>query len=160
MRILPCLVLLFVGTSAIAQSKKDIKKNKIKAITEQVTDYVGGKEITKTDSYKKYNKEGQVVEEVEYDKNGKFKRKIVSKYNEFDDKTEEAVYDAENKLVEREVYKYDSYKEKSEVLHYNERNELDSKAVYVVNSNGLKTERRLYDTKGKLLQVKKYIYAF
>lgn len=146
--------------STFAQSKKEVKKNKIKTVTEQITDYVGGKEITRNDSYKKFNKQGEVLEEVEYDKTGKLKRKVISRYNEFDDKVEETIVDANNHQVEREVYKYDSFKEKSEVLHYNERNELDSRSVYIINGNGLKTEKKTYDAKGKLIQIKKYSYGF
>jgi hypothetical protein len=102
--------------STFAQSKKEVKKNKIKTVTELITDYVGGKEITRNDSYKKFNKQGEVLEEIEYDKTGKLKRKVLSKYNEFDDKVEETIVDANNHQVEREVYKYDSFKEKSEVF--------------------------------------------
>ncbi|MGX7689077.1 hypothetical protein ACWA1C_18075 [Flectobacillus roseus] len=156
------IAILLLATSYLSygQSKKEVKKNKIKTVTELITDYVGGKEVTRNDSYKKFNKQGEVTEEIEYDKTGKLKRKVLSRYNEFDDKVEETVVDVNNHQVEREVYKYDSFKEKSEVLHYNERNELDSRSVYIINGNGLKTEKKTYDAKGKLIQIKKYLYGF
>ncbi|NBA75177.1 hypothetical protein GOQ04_06440 [Emticicia sp. ODNR4P] len=156
------IAILLLATSYLSygQSKKEVKKNKIKTVTELITDYVGGKEVTRNDSYKKFNKQGEVTEEIEYDKTGKLKRKVLSRYNEFDDKVEETIVDVNNHQVEREVYKYDSFKEKSEVLHYNERNELDSRSVYIINGNGLKTEKKTYDAKGKLIQIKKYLYGF
>ncbi|MDI9857620.1 hypothetical protein [Flectobacillus roseus] len=156
------IAILLLATSYLSygQSKKEVKKNKIKTVTEQITESIGGKEVTRNDGYKKFNKQGEVIEEAEYDKSGKLKRKVLSKYNEFDDKIEEVIVDGNNHQIEREVYKYDSFKEKSEVLHYNEHNELDCRSVYSINGNGLKTEKKTYDAKGKLIQVKKYTYGF
>jgi hypothetical protein len=54
----------------LCSKQKEVKKNKIKTVTELITDYVGGKEVTRNDSYKKFNKQGEVLEEIEYDKTG------------------------------------------------------------------------------------------
>jgi hypothetical protein len=35
---------------------------------------------------------------------------------------------------------------------------LVSKSLYVIDRRGLKTEKKVYDSKGKLIQTKKYRY--
>ena len=142
---------------SFAQSKKNIKKYKIKSITETVTTFEGGKELTRNDQFTRYDKNGQIIEQIDYDKNGKIKTKTITKYNNLEDKNEETIFDGNNKQVLREVYKYDADGEKSEEWHYDDKDELVSKSIYTVK-NGLKIERKMYDTKGKLIQTKKYAY--
>ena len=144
-------------TVSFAQSKKYIKKHKIKSITETITTFENGKELTRNDQFSRYDKDGQIIEQIDYDKNGKVKTKTITKYNNLEDKTEETVFDGNNKQVLREIYKYDADGVKSEEWHYDEKDELVSKSLYTVK-NGLKTERKMYDTKGKLIQTKKYAY--
>lgn len=151
------LLMLIVSSTIFAQSKKDIKKNKVKSLTETIISYENGKEIIHNDLIRKFDKNGQVIEETNFDKNGKIKTKTISKFNNLEDKVEETVLDGNNRQISREVYKYDAEDEKSEEWHYNEKNEFESKSVYVVK-NGLKIERKTYDSKGKLIQLKKYIY--
>jgi hypothetical protein len=141
----------------VAQSKKDIRKHKIKITTETITTFENGKETLRNNQFRRFDKEGQVIEEIDYDKNGKLKTKTLSKYNNLEQKTEETTFDANNKQLVREVYKYDADGEKSEEWHYNEKNELENKSIYTLK-NGLKTERKTYDSKGKLIEVKKYGY--
>ncbi len=145
-------------TVSFAQSKKDIKKHKIKTITETVTSFEGGKELIRNDQFTRYDKNGQIIEQIDYDKNGKVKTKTITKYNNLEDKNEETIFDGNNKQVLREVYKYDADGEKSEEWHYDDKDELVSKSIYTVK-NGLKIERKMYDTKGKLIQIKKYMMA-
>jgi hypothetical protein len=147
---------LFTG-SGFAQSKKDIRKNNVKTLTETITTFENGKETTRNDLIQKFDKKGQVIEETRYDKSGKFKEKVVTKYNNLDDKTEEIIYDANGKQHSREIYKYDAEGDKSEEWHYDDRNELVSKSFYTTKK-GLRIERKTYDMKGKLIQSKKYEY--
>ncbi len=151
--IIYCSSLVNVG---FAQSKKDIRKNSVKTLTETVTIFENGKETTITDSFKKFDKNGETIEEINYDKNGKIKSKTIAKYKD-EDKIEETIFDGNGKQVSREVYKYDVDSEKIEEWHYDSSNQLSSKSFYV-NKRGLKIERKTYDTKGKLIQVKKYGY--
>jgi hypothetical protein len=149
--------LFLLSILSFAQSKKDIRKHKIKIITETITTFENTKEVVRNNQYRKFDKDGQIIEEVDYDKNGKIKTKTLSKYNNLEEKTEETVLDANNKQLSREVYKYNVEGEKSEEWHYNDKNELESKSIYTLK-NGLKTERKTYDTKGKLIEIKKYGY--
>jgi len=70
------IILLFALTSnTFSQSKKEVKKNKIK--TCMVVDTEDGKTIT--DKKILFDKSGEISEETEYDKNGAVKS--VNKYN-------------------------------------------------------------------------------
>lgn len=141
-----------------SQSKKDVRKNNIKSVTEVITEYENGKESTHNDVSKKFDKNGAVIQEINYDKNGVLKEKILTKNNKEGDKIEEAYFDANGKQFERFTYKYNDSGEKTEEIKYDAKNVLISKSVYTINKNGLKTEKKTYDTKGKLIQVKKYMY--
>jgi hypothetical protein len=153
------LFLLTLSLSAgYAQSKKEIKKYDIQATTITLTDYVDGKELARTDSYEKYDKHGNVLEEINYDKAGRIKEKIVRKFNRFDDKVEEVTVDADNRQLSREVYQFNELGEKVGELKYDSKNTLVSRAVYTLDRRGLKTEKKTYDPKGTLLQLKKYKY--
>lgn len=151
------ILFLIVSITAFAQSKKDIRKNNVKTLTETITNYENGKETTLNDVFRRFDKNGEVIEEINYDKNGKMKSKTITKYKD-EDKTEETIFDANGKQLSREVYKYNVDGEKVEELHYDAKNELESRSLYTLK-RGLKLERKTYDEKGKLIQVKKYNYG-
>lgn len=154
-------VLLFISTKiSFAQSKKDIRKNGVKGMTEVIVEYENGKEVSHNDVSKKFDKEGEIILEVNYDKNGALKDKTATKFNRDGDKIEETIFDATGKQANRFVYKYNADGEKSEEIKYDSKNTLVSRSVYVINGKGLKTERKTYDVKGKLIQTKKYIYEY
>jgi hypothetical protein len=149
---------LFMSVLVFGQSKKDVKKFGIKSITETLTTFVDGKALTINDSYQKFDKKGQLIEEMTYDRYGKVKHKRQMKYNNLGDKEEESTFDSTGHLEAREVYKYDSEGEKIEEIRYGAKGELLSKAIFTLDARGLKTERKTYDAKNKLIEVKKYIY--
>lgn len=145
---------------SFAQGKKIIRKNNVKGITEVITDYENGKESTHNDVVKKFDKNGETIQEINYDKNGILKEKILTKNNKDGDKVEETTFDANNKQSSRSTFKYNSDGEKIEEAKYDAKNNLQSKSVYSINKNGLKTDKKTYDAKGKLIQTKKYIYEY
>jgi hypothetical protein len=73
--------LLLTGFYCQASGKKDIKKNKVKALTETVTEVVDGKEKTYKKSYKKYDNDGNLLEDADYNADGSIKKKETFKYN-------------------------------------------------------------------------------
>lgn len=154
--VLMCCLML----EGFAQGKKTIRKNNIKGMTEVITDYENGRENTHNDVAKKFDKEGETIQEINYDKNGVLKEKILTKNNKEGDKIEEIIFDANGKQSSRFTYKYNSDGEKIEEVKYDAKNSLQSKSVYGINKNGLKTEKKTYDSKGKLIQTKKYVYEY
>src|SRR3954470_16270865 len=109
---IPILAFLLIGVSASAQSKKEIKKFKIKSTTVVATEIVDGKEKSRTDSYEKYDNSGNVTEVEEYNKDGSFKKKESHKYNKNNDPTEEVIYDEKGNVKSKTVTEYNSNKDK------------------------------------------------
>lgn len=144
---------------SFAQSKKEIQKYKIKSLTESFQS-VNGDGTLVLDMQERYDKNGNVVEKIVYDKTGQLKQRTVLKYNNLFDKIEETVFDSMGKQIGRETYKYDSFGEKSEEAKYNSNDELISKSVYSFNKKQLKTARKTFDAKGNLIQIKIYTYEF
>jgi hypothetical protein len=97
-----------------SQSKKEIKKYNIKSCTVNVTvpDSSTGKEKTFTDSYIAYDKSGQVIEEKENDRSGKFRKYESHKYNKNNDETEWIVYDESGNILRKTVTEYNSVNDK------------------------------------------------
>ena len=60
-------IIIFFNSFLYAQKKKDIKKNKIKSIV--VTQTENGK--TLNDEKIIYNADGEIIEEIQYSKDGK-----------------------------------------------------------------------------------------
>ncbi|MEA5260468.1 hypothetical protein VB264_21910 [Arcicella aquatica] len=153
------ILCLILSAQLFGQSKKDLKKYRVKNITEIIVDVSGGKETKRTDVQKKLDDNGNVIEEINFDKKGNIQTKTLNKYNSEKDKVEEIVQDANGKQISREVYKYDINGEKKEEWKYNELNTLEAKQIYTIDSKGFRTERKTIDAQGKTIQIKKYIYG-
>lgn len=147
---------LLVGNTTIAQSKKDIKKNKIGSLT--VTETSGSKTIN--DSKTTYDENGEVIEKSEYNKDGILKKTMKYKMNNLGDVVQEEEYDEKNSLKEKTIISYNASGDKKDELVYDSNNKLVKKHVYVYDKKGLKTERKTYDASGKLISSKKYTYTF
>lgn len=149
-----------------AQSKKQIKENKIKNCTETTTLYEAGKETTSFKSgYRTFDKEGNTTEDTEYNPDGSVKRKETTKYSG-KDKIEEVVdkrgdKDGDNTPSEKykkTTYKYDSDGDKTEEVEYDAAGAVTKKTTYVYNKNKDKQFEMVYDGAGKL--IKKTIYGY
>lgn len=152
------LLFFFLGIffTANAQSKKEIKKYKIKSVSEM--DISGGK--TLYDSKKVFDANGEVKEETSYDKFGKIKSVIQSKHNDLGDVIEEVEFEGKNKFKEKRIIKYNDNKDKSEEEVLDATGKLIKKHIYVYDSKGLKVERKTLDANGKVKSIKKYNYEF
>jgi len=150
-------ILIFSTSLSIsAQSKKDIKNNKVKTVTEIITK--DGKTIK--DAFHRCDKNGNVLEETNYDNLGKIKERTTYKYNNINEKSEKVSFDAAGKQTAKETYKYNADEEKSEENIYNGNNILVSRSVYSFNNKGLRKEKKTFDAKGTLIQTKTYQYEY
>src|SRR4051812_10249730 len=102
------LVLLLSVTIATAQSKKDLKKNKVRSFRESHTTVENGKEQTIDIQYQKMDDNGNVIEEIDYDKDGKEKSHVTAVYDKNGDKSEEQTLADDGKLKKRKVFKYNA----------------------------------------------------
>jgi YD repeat-containing protein len=150
------LILLALSTiNSFAQKKKEIKAMGIKTIT--TTEIRGDKTIN--DNIATYNKNGQIQEEINYDKEGNLKTTTKYKYNASGDVTEEFEYDNKNVLKEKRQISYNK-KIKTEELITDKNDKIIKKYVYSYNNNGLKKERQTYDSVNTLISTKKYTYGY
>ena len=61
---------IVIFSSGFSQTKKEVKKLKIKSSVVTVTETIDGKEKTFTETSQKWDKNSNVIEDVEYNKNG------------------------------------------------------------------------------------------
>lgn len=155
MRSLAVVLLLFVLSTGFAQKKKEIKKYGIRLIT--VNETTQGKTIP--DSKSGFDSNGNLVEEVKYNKEGALKSTVRYKYNKSGDVIEESEYDEKNNLKEKRMTKYDALGQKTEELTINAAGVQIKKEVFVYDSRGLKIEKRIYDSTNNLITTKKTFYS-
>jgi hypothetical protein len=160
------LVILLLATFVLsAQSKKQIKEQKIKTCTEMTTLYEGGKETsTYKSGFRTFDKEGNTTEDTEFNTDGSVKRKEITKYSG-KNKVEEVVdqrgdKEADNapKPYKKLTYKYDGDGDKTEEVEYDAAGTVVKKTTYAYNKNKDKTFEMVYDGAGKLLKKTAYGY--
>jgi hypothetical protein len=150
---------MLVMTNVTAQSKKDIRDNKIVSETSFVTTMENGKETTYKESYTIYDKKGCVTEQTEYTKEGAIKRKETNKYNINKDKTEEVVYDGKDKTTQKTTFLYNANGQKIAEIESDGSGKIMKQSMILYNANGLKTEKKTYDANKKPISSKKYTYS-
>ena len=158
------LVVLFVQDS-FAQSSKKVKNLRIKSTTEWVTVYSGDeKSEARKDTYIAFDKNGNTIEKIEYNRDGSIKNKETFKYDAagnvleetaFESKAEKNSKEANNKKV---TYKYNSSNDKTEENVYDGDGKLIRKTVFTYNRNGDKSAEVIMDASGKI--IKKMIYTY
>jgi hypothetical protein len=158
-RPLSFILFLLVATSIAAQSKKDIRENKIVSETSTITVTESGKESTYKDSYTVYDKIGNVTEQTEYNKDGTIKRKETNKFNANKDKTEEVVFDGKDKTTHKTTFFYNSGGQKIGEIEYDGSGNILKQSMIIYNANGFKTEKKTYDANKKLISTKKFTYS-
>ena len=114
---------------SFAQSSKKIKKNEVKSKTEWQYSYDTGKEIKYKSEYVKYDKNGDVLEEIIYKPDGAIEKRETNKYNSTGDLIENTKYNPDGSIKRKTTYKYDK--------------------------EGLWTVRTRYDSSGKVTEMKK-----
>lgn len=130
------IVLFSVGllVSATLYSQKNDSKPKVKSVTVMEENYEDDKSGTQQkESFTRFDLQGNIVELIEYDKEGKEKQHILYEYDKEGHKTKET------------SLKANGNKDKEEVFIY---------------QNGLRTEKIVYYGNGKIKSKKKYIYVF
>jgi hypothetical protein len=151
------LILAFSSPALFAQSKKDIRENKIFSETVYNTKSADRKEVK--DTYTVYDKNGNAIEKVEYNKEGLVKKTEKNTFNSNKDKTEESVFDASGKLKSRTAYVYNSNGDKIGEIEYDGSGVIIKQSITTYDAKGFKVEKKIYDGNKKLITVKKYVYT-
>jgi hypothetical protein len=152
-----------VEFSCYSQSKKIILKAKIKSMTEYVTLFGNGKELTYAESYILYSKKGKVLESTNYDRTGNIRKKETFKYDGENNKIEEIIYckkeAEENKKesIENKI-KYSTNEDKTEEVEYGNDTNVTKKIIYAYNNQGEKSSEIYYDGQGNVKKKINYTY--
>ncbi len=124
-------VLIFTIYSVNAQKRKEIKEKGVKTKIVWKYDYKTGKEKKLMESKKKFDENGNTIEEIVYDEFGKIDTKVKYSYNDDNEIIKEVHYLPSNKIKKTIEYKYKA---------------------------GFKTEKIVLDNKGKIKSKKVYQY--
>ncbi len=123
--------IILTAFEANAQDKKTVKEQKIKQVT--VYEEKSGKGSSeKIESITVFDKNGNVVEEKEFNSEGKLKKHVKTIYNENGHKIKETELDESGEIIEVTEYKY---------------------------KDGLKIEKTTKNKKGEILETKRYEYS-
>lgn len=157
LKLLGILILSCIcGLSTSAQKRKELKKYHVKTITETRTEE--GKTIVEEKNV--IDKNGNLIEKINYNKEGLVKSTFKYAYNASDDVVMEEEFGSDGKLKERKVYIYNGLGEKMEEHIFGSDLKLQKKHVYVYDAKGFKIERKTIDANGQLKATKKYVYTF
>lgn len=154
--LLAVIMLGICGGEVLAQKKKEIKKNKIRAMAVYSSD-AGGKEFR--EFYTKYDANGNVIEEGEFKNDGSILRKEVNKYDKNNDQIEHIVY-AGPSIKKKVTSSYNAMGDKVTEIDYDDKGNVIRKSVYTYDKRGLKQEKKVYDGKGNLIVMKRFNYEF
>ncbi len=178
------VIILLLTSQVSAQGKKTVKKFNLKGSTVTTTTYSDGKEMTFVESNLKFDKDGNVIEEIEFNNDGTFKKKETRIYNKNGEVTQECHYDKNDLLLTKLVitynsnndklsehktdgsgkvlswtkYGYDTMGEKIFELELDDKGKTITKSMFTYDNNGLRKEKKVYDANEVLISVKKYSY--
>ncbi|MBQ5647693.1 MAG: hypothetical protein IIV16_01055, partial [Alistipes sp.] len=127
-----------------------IEYNLAEKFGEIIKDGIGYKEVYK------FNQQGDVIEEVDYNSDGSLRWKHLYKYDSKGNMIEEASYRGDGSLERKDLYKYDSKGNKIEWAYYNCDGSLREKYLYKYDSKGNMIEEASYRGDGSLYY--KYLY--
>ena len=166
--------LIFTGyciNQANAQGKKDIKKTKMKAMAEFVTIPENEKEITYKTYYVAFNKNADIIEEVEYYSNGSIKKKVTTKYDSNGNKIEGTCFQQKERkntksnsepienINIKTIYKYNLHNDKIEEDEVDlTTTKLIKKHIFTYNNKGEKNSEETYNSENKMIKKETYTY--
>ena len=119
-----------MGQIAMAQSKETIVEKGIVVKTTYKQDVEDGDKTKKIDKIETFNAEGELVDLKIYDSNGKYAKDWFEyKYDSNGNLIEEVEYDSKQKLKDRTVYKYSNGLLISKEV-FDEKGRLSKKTTY------------------------------
>jgi len=132
--LLSIFVLLFICFTLSAQKPKEAKDLNLKTKTTWVTEKKGKKEISYKKSELRFEKDGSLIQDIEFNVKGDIIKNISYQYDN-NNKIREIHYDKEGKIKLRIEYVY-SRKILSEIQYYNGNSELIKKEQFIYEQHG------------------------
>ncbi len=153
--ILAILFSTFIFNNSFCQKKKQMLQEGVKMLSVYEIQFKKGKEIKILKLNQKFNDFGKISEMIEYDDNGRFKKKEVYEYNDYMKKINEKIYSISNSILYIKHIEYNNLEQKviettkypngkilkierykynenliSEKTEYNSQNKIITKTVY------------------------------
>lgn len=100
-----------------------------------------------TNLLKKFDNNGNCIEEIINDVYGDPEKIIYSTYNEENKKTETIICDKKKKVLERNKFRYDNNGNLVETIKYNAKNKVVSRLVFVLDKNNNMIQEDHYNLK-------------
>jgi hypothetical protein len=157
-RILIIATCLLMMISSPGQTKKEVKKNKIKSTTDWEIAYESGKANTYKSSYEEFDRNGHSTMKIEYAPDGAVLTKVTAKYDNYQNKIEETEFDLSKKKNSKKTYKYNAFKDKTEEFEYNSAGVIVKKTSFTYNADGNKASEIMMDAAG--IVVKKTTFTY
>src|SRR5215510_13968069 len=90
--IIPLTLLLCAVSNVYSQSKKNIREMKIKSVAVLQTDYKNNDTLVQKNTYEEYDKDGNILLEIEYFSDKTFKKKEAHKYDCHGNETDNMIF--------------------------------------------------------------------
>lgn len=167
MKNLIILLIFIVGTgfSGYSQSKKLLRTYGITKKTETVVKYKDGKaEDPYVSEVEMYDKNGEWIERIDYEKDGAIKKREVRKYQkgilveEIQDKPQEKDGSGKSSSYKHRVYVYNKKLDLMEEMDMSRKGEVKQKETYTYNKYGDVDTRIKTDKDGKQESIENYTY--
>lgn len=176
------LIFLLILNVSFSQSRKKIRKYKIKSVSEIVIDST--KQEFRESLYK-FDKNGNVIFEEEFSKKKKFKLKNEYVFDKKNRLTEQIIYnekgvitqiinttyaldlpiyisifDKDRKLISITENKYDGFGDKIQEITKDSQGKIVLSVEYSYNEKGLKISKKTFNASNVLIEEKKYTYEY
>jgi YD repeat-containing protein len=152
------IILVLNSLCLFSQGKKDIRNNKIESRTIKKTVFKDSGNVTYVDSFKKYDKNGKTILEINYNKEGLVTGKNSYTYDSFGNLTEEKEYDKKSKETIIIEYLYDSNGNCIEEITKDSGGNVVERVEYSYDNNNLKQTATEYKNDETVKWKKEYIY--
>lgn len=125
-KVLFLILIVTGGYNIAAQSGKEVKAMQI--VTKETWNHTNSKSKF-LETVEKFDKEGNLIEEIKYNSEEDVKKHTRWTYNENNDKLTETEYDEAGKVISRKEYTYEGSLRTSK-KEYNEKGKLVSWKIY------------------------------
>lgn len=145
----------FPGQNLLAQTKPPVR-----SVTEFAIETKGGKSIEIKRFYQEYDQRGNLVNEIDYDSEGKVQEELKYEYNTLNQKVKETDYDSNGKVQEERKYEYNTLNQKVKEIHSTPEGKINEMTTYEYDEKGDRVLKIVTEGNGKLKSKKKYVYEY
>ena len=128
------LVIIFGWCFLSSENLPAQTKSPVRSVTEFAIETKGGKSIDIKRHYQEYDQHGNLVDEIDYDSDGKMKEEF--------------------------KYEYNSQNQKVKEIHFSEDGKTDEISTYEYDAKGNRISKTVTEGNGKPRSKKKYIYEY